>query len=329
MAAAEVGDNVFDDDPTVHRLQERVAALAGKEAALLVPSGTMANLIAVRLHCHPGDEFIAEAESHVCVYEQGGYAQLNGASVRTAPGEHGVLRPEQLEGLINPDNPHFPRTRLLWLENTHNRGGGRIQPYAGVEAMCRWARDHGLAAHLDGARLLNAVVATGIAAADWARHFDTLSLCFSKGLGAAGRIGHRRPQGPHPPGGPLPQGVRRRNASGGGVGRRRPVCLGSSRLAVGRGPRPRPAAGGRNPPNRRLALDPDGVETNMVFFRVDPAWGTAAEFAAALLARGLAMVAADRTRLHRDASGRRRSGRRSRVGDPRRCCRHAAVKFRA
>ena len=297
MAAAEVGDDVFDDDPTVHRLQERVAALAGKEAALFVPSGTMANLIAVRLHCRPGDEFLAEAESHVCIYEQGGYAKLNGASVRTAAGEYGVLRPEQLEALIHPDNPHFPRTRLLWLENTHNRGGGRVQPCAGVEAMCRWARDRGLAAHLDGARLLNAVVESGIAAADWARHFDTLSLCFSKGLGAPVGSAIAGPKDL------IRQAVRFRKVFGGGMRQAGVLAAAAlyaldhhvARLAEDHANARRLAAGIRQIDG--LRLDPDVVETNMVFFHVDPAWGTAAEFAAALLARGLAMVVAGPTRL--------------------------------
>ena len=162
MAAAEVGDDVFGDDPTVDRLQRRVAEMLGKEAALFVPSGTMSNLIGVRLHCKPGDELICEAGCHVYNYEQGGYAQLSGVAVRTVEGDHGVMTVEQLEGLIRPDNAHYVRTRLVSLENTHNRGGGRIQPYAVVEAVCRWAHEHGLRTHLDGARLWNAAVATGI-----------------------------------------------------------------------------------------------------------------------------------------------------------------------
>ncbi len=167
MAAAAVGDDVWGEDPTVIELQERVAALLGKEAALFVPSGTMSNLIAVRLHCRPGEAIICEAESHVYYYEQGGYAQLNGVAARPLPGRNGVLELEQLEALPMAENPHFPRTRLLCLENTHNRGGGRIQPYENVETLCGWARRQGLRTHMDGARLWNAAVASGIPPAQW------------------------------------------------------------------------------------------------------------------------------------------------------------------
>ena len=129
MAEAAVGDDVFGEDPTVCRLQERIAALLGKEAALFVPSGTMANLIAVRLHCRPGDELICEAGSHVYIYEQGGYVQINGTAVWPVAGEYGILSLSQVQDAIRGNNQHLPRTRLLCLENTHNRGGGRIQPY--------------------------------------------------------------------------------------------------------------------------------------------------------------------------------------------------------
>src|SRR5215831_1463524 len=145
MANAQVGDDVFGDDPTVIRLQERLAEMLGKEGA---------------------------------------YAQLSGLAARTVEGEFGVLRLEQLTGVIRGDNDHLVRTRLVCLENTHNRGSGRIQPYDEVVRICRWAHDHGLATHLDGARLFNAVVATGIPAAKWSQHFDTVNICFSKGLGA-------------------------------------------------------------------------------------------------------------------------------------------------
>ncbi len=184
MANAEVGDDVFGDDPTVNRLQERIAEMLGKEAAVYVPSGTMSNQIGVRIHCQPGDEFICEAGCHIYNYEQAGYAQLSGVAARTVEGDFGVLRLEQLTGLIRGENDHLVRTRLVCLENTHNRGSGRIQPYDEVVRICRWAHDSDLATHLDGARLFNAVVATGISARDWSQHFDTVSVCFSKGLGA-------------------------------------------------------------------------------------------------------------------------------------------------
>jgi threonine aldolase len=180
MARAEVGDDVFGDDPTVQALQDRVAQLLGKEAALYVPSGTMSNQIGVRIHCQPGDEFICDVGCHIYNYEQGAYAQLSGLATRTVDGEFGVMRLEQLQGLIRGNNDHLVRTRLVCLENTHNRGAGRIQPYDEVARICCWAHDHGLATHLDGARLFNAAVATGISAAQWSEHFDTVSVCFSK-----------------------------------------------------------------------------------------------------------------------------------------------------
>ena len=176
MAEAEVGDDVFGEDPTVNRLQERVAEMLGKEAAVYVPSGSMSNQIGVRLHCAPGDEFICEAGCHIYNYEQGAFAQLSGLVARTVPGDFGVLQREQIEDLIRPDNEHLVRTRLVCLENTHNRGSGRVQPYDTVAAVCDWARENGLRTHLDGARLFNAAVASGIAADRWAGHFDTVSV---------------------------------------------------------------------------------------------------------------------------------------------------------
>lgn len=184
MSAAEVGDDVFDEDPTVHRLQDRVAELLGTEAALFVPSGTMANQICVRVHTAPGDELICETTSHVYVWEAGGPAALSGVTTRIVDGNSGVLDVEQLKGLIRPGSDHYVRTRLVSLENTHNRGGGRVYPLDKIHAIADWARANGLALHLDGARIWNAHIASGIAIADWCRPFDSVSVCFSKGLGA-------------------------------------------------------------------------------------------------------------------------------------------------
>src|SRR5437588_2722609 len=184
MQAAEVGDDVFNEDPTVNRLQERVAALLGKEAALFVPSGTMSNQICIKAHTQPGDELLCEAACHIYNSEAGGPAVLSGVTCRTLEGDYGILDVTQLEGKIRPDNEHLVRTRLVCLENTHNRGGGRIFPIEKIQAISAWAHEHGLIMHLDGARLWNAVVASGIPAAEWASHFDSVSVCFSKGLGA-------------------------------------------------------------------------------------------------------------------------------------------------
>src|SRR5271157_2756517 len=185
MAEAEVGDDVFGEDPTVHALEARTAELLGKEAAVFVPSGTMANQIAVGVHTRPGDELLCATTSHVYVWEAGGIARLSGVTARTFEGDGGILRLEDIAGAIRPaHDAHYVRTRLVCLENTHNRGGGRVHSFEGIGQIARWAREHNLAMHLDGARLMNAVVATGHPAREWAHHFDTVSICFSKGLGA-------------------------------------------------------------------------------------------------------------------------------------------------
>ncbi|NLX99169.1 MAG: low-specificity L-threonine aldolase [Rhodopirellula sp.] len=291
MADAEVGDDVFGDDPSVERLQGRLAEMLGKEAALYVPSGTMSNLIGVRVHCRPGDEMICDAGCHIYNYEQAGYAQLSGIAARTVNGRRGVIEVEQLEGLIRPSDAHYVRTRLLTLENTHNRGGGSIQPYETVEAVCGWARRNGLATHLDGARLFNAAVATGIEAARWARHFDTVSVCFSKGLGAP--VGSALAGS----GDLIREAHRHRKVLGGGMREAGVIAAAAlyalehhvDRLADDHANAQRLAEGIRR--IDVLDLDPDPVDTNLVFFRVDPAWGSAAEFCARLKEDGLLMLA--------------------------------------
>ena len=184
MAAAPVNDDVIDVDPTVDRLQKLISEILGKEAAMFMPSGTMTNQVAVRLHCRPGDEFLCEAGCHIFKYEQGAFAQLSGVVAHTITGHENLLKPDQLKDQINPNDEHATQTRLVCLENTHNRGGGRIMPYEDVKDICDWAHENGMVTHLDGARFFNAVVASGIAADQWAQHFDTVSICFSKGLGA-------------------------------------------------------------------------------------------------------------------------------------------------
>ncbi len=184
MAEAEVGDDVYGDDPTVRALEERVAQLVGKEAAVFVPSGTMANQIAIGVNTQPGDELLCSTTSHVYVWESGGIARLSGVTARTFEGDGGLLSLDELRDAIRPDDPHYVRTRLICLENTHNRGGGRVHPIKSIAEIGRWVREHNLAMHLDGARLMNAVVASGVLARDWAQDFSTVSMCFSKGLGA-------------------------------------------------------------------------------------------------------------------------------------------------
>jgi threonine aldolase len=184
MAEAEVGDDVFGDDPTVKALEERTAELLGKEAAVFVPSGTMANQIGVGVNTEPGDELLCSSTSHVYVWEAGGIARHSGVTARTFEGDGGLLSLDEIRDAIRPDDAHYVRTRLVCLENTHNRGGGRVHPFESVAEIRRWAREHNLAMHLDGARLMNAVIATGRPAREWGQSFDTVSICFSKGLGA-------------------------------------------------------------------------------------------------------------------------------------------------
>jgi len=184
IAEAEVGDDVLGDDPTVIRLEAMTAQLLGKEAALFVASGTMANQIAIRILTAPGDEVLAETYSHVLQHEAGGLAVNSGCFHRGVEGDRGVLDVSQLEPLIQPDDVHCPVTRLVCLENTHNHAQGRVYPLKKIEAIGGWAKANGLAMHLDGARLMNAVAASGIPAAQWCGPFDTVNICFSKGLGA-------------------------------------------------------------------------------------------------------------------------------------------------
>ncbi len=290
MAAAEVGDDVLGDDPTVIRLQERVAEILGKEAALLVPSGTMSNLVAVRTHCRPGEEMICEAGAHIFNHEQGGYAQICGVAPRPVQGQRGVMQLEQLTGLIRPANAHYVRTRLITIENTHNRGGGNIQPYDVVESICRWAAEHGLRRHLDGARLWNAAVATGVPPARWAQHFDTVSVCFSKGLGAP--VGSAL-AGPKEL---IAEALRHRKVLGGGM-RQAGVLAAAAlyaldhhidRLAEDHANARRLAEGIAHIPGLKLAWD--DFPTNLVFFHIDAGCGTAAELAARLREQGVLVL---------------------------------------
>jgi threonine aldolase len=187
MARAEVGDDVNGDDPTVIRLQEEVAGLLGMEAGLFVPSGTMSNAVAVRTHTQPGDEIIAEEQSHLYVYEGGGYAALSGCSIALLPGNHGLVNPTEVKKRIRKSagsQSHFPNASLICLENTSNRGGGTCYSLDTLNEIGEIARENDCRIHLDGARLFNAVVATGNSAAELVAMFDSVSVCLSKGLGA-------------------------------------------------------------------------------------------------------------------------------------------------
>ncbi len=184
MLDAPVGDDVFGEDPTVNRLEEHVAALLGKEAAIYCPSGTMTNQIGVYVGTGRGDEVLLHEDAHIFRYEAGAPALLSGVQVRPLPGESGIIAPETLRSAVRSENIHFPRPKLLCLENTHNVAGGKVFPLEKFASVAAEARGLGIKVHLDGARLFNAAVAAGLPAREWCEHADTVSVCSSKGLGA-------------------------------------------------------------------------------------------------------------------------------------------------
>jgi threonine aldolase len=291
MAGAKVGDDVWGEDPTVLALERRIADMLGKPAALFVASGTMGNQIGVRLHCEGGEEFLCDSGCHIYCYEQGAYAQLWGVAAHPVHTEDGVLTVEHLEDQIRRDNVHYPLTSLVCLENTHNRGAGRVLPYDGVRAISEWAAAEGLARHLDGARLFNAVVATGIAAAQWASHFDTASVCFSKGLGApvgSAIVGTEEQ---------IERARRHRKAMGGGMRQAGIIAAGAlyalehhiERLAEDHANAR--IIGDAVEETDCLTLDPPHVDTNIVIFRVAKEHGSAAALCERLRERGVLMMA--------------------------------------
>ncbi|MEJ2103008.1 MAG: GntG family PLP-dependent aldolase [Ignavibacteriaceae bacterium] len=184
MAEAEVGDDVFKEDPTVNKLEEYIADLLGKEAALYVPSGVMGNQLCLNILTDPGDEVICDREAHIFNYESSSPARLSGIQLYPIDGKLGILTPAQVEPYIRTTAYHMPRTKVIEVENTHNRAGGTIWPIENIVALKNLAKKHSLYFHLDGARVWNACVETILTPKDYAQHFDTVSCCFSKGLGA-------------------------------------------------------------------------------------------------------------------------------------------------
>lgn len=184
MANAEVGDDVFGEDPTVNRLQDKLAELLGKEAALFVPSGVMANQLAIKAHTQPGEEIIVESGSHIFNYETGAPSMISHVQLHTIEGKRGVLRVEDIVPAIRSAAYYLPRTALICLENTHNRAGGTIYPLDEVKRISALAKNRDIPLHLDGARLWHACVATGTSPKEYGQYFDSVSVCFSKGLGA-------------------------------------------------------------------------------------------------------------------------------------------------
>lgn len=294
MAHADVGDDVLGDDPTVNALEARTAELLGFEAAVFMPSGTMTNQIAIRTHTEPGDEILLHEESHVYIYEGGAPAALSGVMVNLLPGERGIVTPETLRQRVRPCNIHHPVPKLLCLENTHNRGGGSVWPMATLAATCQAARHLGLKCHLDGARIWNAAVALGTPEADIARHFDSVSVCFSKGLGA--------PVGSALAGSKafVDRARRFRKMFGGGMRQAGIIAAGAlyalehhrSRLADDHAHATKLAETLAELPG--VTLDLDAVETNIVYFDVE---GDAKKAAGSLLQQGVGVLALGPSRI--------------------------------
>ncbi len=274
MAQAEVGDDMFGDDPTVTQLETRVAEILGKEAAVFTPSGTMANQLAVRVHTEPGDEILIDGNAHIYYYETGAPAALAGVMCRFLPNVRGIFTAADVESALRPADQHYSPTKLVCVENTHNRGGGSIWPLERIHEVAEVSRQHGLRLHLDGARLWNATAATGISEREYAAPFDSVSVCFSKGLGApvgSALCGSKE----------FIQRARRfRKMFGGGMRQAGIIAAGAlhalehhrARLAEDHANAQSLALGLSKLPG--LEIDPSSVQTNIVLLRVVAPIGT-------------------------------------------------------
>jgi len=287
MLEAELGDDVIDVDPTLKKLEILTAEILGKESAIFMPSGTMSNQIAIRVHCDRGTEFLCESECHIHHYEQGAFAQLSGLVAKTIYSTDGSRRVADLQDCISPENEHFLRTSALCLENTHNRWGGRIQPQKDVLEVCSWAKSHGLSTHLDGARLWNAAAASGIEPSELAAPFDTVSVCFSKGLGApvgSALIGPKNF---------IAEARRARKLFGGGM--RQAGVLGAAALYALENHRNRlcedhahaKQIGEACGQSQSLRVREERIDTNIILCDVEPTRGTAQDLVRSLEEQGL------------------------------------------
>jgi len=284
MATAEVGDDVYHEDPTINRLEARAAEVFGKEAAIFVPTGSMGNLIGARLHLESGQELICEARSHVLDWEMGMVASYAGGTTRTVAGQRGILSWELISSKISPKIYYRAQTGLVWLENTHNIAGGTVTPLPVLQEIWAGAKEAGLPVHLDGARVFNAATALGLSVAEITSGFDTVMFCLSKGLGA--------------PVGSMLVGSKKhierarvfRKALGGGM-RQAGVLAAAGLIAL----EEMPKRLGEDHANARLlaeavdscegaSIDLEGVQTNIVIFSVK---GDAAGLVAGLKAKGV------------------------------------------
>ena len=291
MYDAEVGDDVYYEDPTVNRLQERVADLLGKQSAIWVSSGTMGNLLSVKALTLPGDEIILEADSHIVYYEGGGTPMFCGVQMRMIPGERGVMTPMQVEHAVRgTGNAHFPRTSLVCIENTHNRMNGAIQPLDDITGIRKVCDEKGLAMHMDGARLMNASVASGISPKEYSKYFETVTICFSKGLGA--------PMGSMVAGDEATMQIVHRYRKLVGGGQRQVGVVAAAALYALDHHVERLAEDHENA--RRLALaladmkgvgiDPDDIDTNIVYFDVTDTGKTALDVVVEMANQGVMML---------------------------------------
>ena len=287
MAEAEVGDDVFGDDPTVNSLQEYAADLLGKEAGLFVPTGSMGNQVSLGALTAPGDEVLCETGAHFLHYEGGSVAAHLGLMMRPLAGERGVITADQVAPAIRSGSEHNPRTAVVAIENTHNAAGGSVFPIDEARAISKVAHEQGAAVHLDGARLFNAQAATGTPAAEWAACADTLTFCFSKGLGAP--IGSMMCSTTEH----VAEARRLRKRLGGGM-RQVGVIAAAARVALETGidrlaedhARARKLAEALAEIHPQ-AVDPGSVETNMIYLDLAPLGRQAAEVAADLLGEGI------------------------------------------
>jgi threonine aldolase len=290
MADAEVGDDVLGDDPTVIRLQEKTAALLGKEAAIYVTSGSMANQTSIRAQTQPGDEIIAHQDSHIYHYEAGAPAGLSGCSLRLLPGDRGLFDADAVRAAVRPPDSHFPRSALVVIENTHNRGGGSCWSVDAVAGIRGAADEFGLKMHLDGARLMNCCIAKGCKPTDYTRYADTVSICFSKGLGAP--VGSAVASTKET----IKRVHRFRKMFGGGMRQAGIIAAGAlyalehniERLAEDHANAKRLALTLADMPD--VSIDPATVETNILFFDLSPALGTAKALCDKLHERGVWML---------------------------------------